>query len=213
MKTFLQTQKKNSIVAAVIVIILGLLLVFWPDQSGGFLCMLLGVSILLTGVIYLFSWFSKRKKGAPTYLVIPGIILLVLGIWLMTSSTSVIILVQYIFAAILLIHGILDLQGAMALMQNRSTRWWVDLVLALITLGLSILIVVNPFGAFEALMTIIGVALIYDGISDLYIIWRLNQAFPTTASSDPSAKQGRGKQADAQQTDVKQDDTKQPPKQ
>ena len=35
----------------------------------------------------------------------------------------------------------------------------------------------NPFGAMEALVFLIGLSLIYDGASDLYLVWRVSRAF------------------------------------
>ena len=54
-------------------------------------------------------------------------------------------------------------------------RWWLDLALSALTLALGALILINPFGTFAALVTLIGLVLIYDGLSDLWIIHRLSR--------------------------------------
>lgn len=177
MKSILYEQRRSSIAAAAVTIVLGGLLVVWPDRSVNFLCMLLGAAIILTGLIYLLGWFRRRRDGYPVFFMLPGVILCALGLWLMTSPASVVRLIQYIFGAILLFHGIVDLQGAVALMGKGLVRWWLDLALAALTIGLGTLILVNPFGTFAALIILIGLALIFDGLSDLYIIWRLSKAF------------------------------------
>lgn len=177
MKTILHEQRLSSVAAAVITLALGLVLVCWPDRSVNFLCMLLGVSIFITGMIYILGWLAKRKSGVPSFFVLPGVILCALGVWLMTSPDSVIMLIQYIFGAILIFHGLVDLQGVFALIRYRLSRWWVDLLLALATAGLGALILFNPFGTFAALVILIGAALIFDGVSDLYLIIRLSLAY------------------------------------
>ncbi|MGE4276616.1 MAG: HdeD family acid-resistance protein [Lawsonibacter sp.] len=177
MKTILHAQRRSSIAAAAVTIALGLVLVGWPDRSIHFLCMLLGASIFLTGIIYFLGWLARRQEGVPVFFVLPGVVLCALGIWLMTSPASVVLLIQYIFGAILIVHGAVDLQGAAALMRQRWNRWWADLLLALLTVALGALILVNPFGTFAALVILIGVALVFDGLSDLYIIFRLSRAF------------------------------------
>ena len=175
MNSILNQQRRSSIAAAVVTILLGLFLAFWPGQSVSFLCMLLGAAIALTGVIYFVGWLARRKAGVPALFVLPGVVLFALGAWLMTSPASVVQLVQYIFGAVLIFHGIVDLQGALALMGQGYSRWWVDLLLAVLTLALGVLVVVNPFGTFAALVTLIGLVLIYDGLSDLWIIHRLSR--------------------------------------
>ena len=177
MNSILRQQRRSSIAAAVVTILLGLFLAFWPGQSVSFLCMLLGAAIALTGVIYFVGWLARRKAGVPALFVLPGVVLFALGAWLMTSPASVVQLVQYIFGAVLIFHGIVDLQGALALMGQGYSRWWVDLLLAVLTLTLGVLVVVNPFGTFAALMTLVGLSLVFDGITDLVIIWRLSRAF------------------------------------
>lgn len=177
MKVLLYTQKKSSAAAALVTAILGVVLIFRPDRTVGFLCMLLGAAILITGAIYILGWFSRRKEGVPALFILPGVVLCALGGWLLTRPREVMLLVQFIFGAILLFHGILDLQGAFSLLRQRWGRWWIDLLFALGTIGLGVLILVNPFGALDALVILIGVSLVFDGVSDLILIWRLGRAF------------------------------------
>ena len=107
--------------------------------------------------------------------LIPGVVLSGLGIWLMTSSDSVIALVQYVFGAVVIFHGVLDVQSSVSLMRQGAARWGLDLALSALTLALGALILINPFGTFAALVTLIGLVLIYDGLSDLWIIHRLSR--------------------------------------
>ena len=178
MKQILREQRRSSIVAALVTILMGVLLIVVPERSIQLLCALLGGALMLTGVIYLFGWLSKRREsGFPVWFLLPGVILVALGLWLCTSPASVVLLIQYIFAAILLFHGVLDIQGAVSLMRRGWDRWWLDLLLAALTLLLGVLVIVNPFGATELLLTVIGVSLIFDGVSDLALIHRLTRAF------------------------------------
>ena len=176
MRSILREQRRSSMAAAVITILVGILLVFWPDRSIRFICMLLGAAIVLTGVIYILGWLTRRRQGAPAFYVLPGVILLAVGLWIVTSPDSVVRLIQYVFGAILIFHGLVDLQGAAALTRQRVHRWGVDLLVSLLNIGLGVLIMVNPFGTFAALVILIGGALIFDGVSDLYLIRRLTRA-------------------------------------
>lgn len=176
MKTILHAQRRSSIAAAAVTIALGLVLVGWPDRSIHFICMLVGVSIFLTGIIYFLGWLARRREGVPAFFVLPGVVLCALGIWLMTSPASVILLIQYIFGAILIVHGLVDLQCVAVLIRRRWKRWWADLLLALLTAALGALILINPFGTFATLVLLIGAALVFDGLSDLYLIWRISRA-------------------------------------
>jgi uncharacterized membrane protein HdeD (DUF308 family) len=141
------------------------------------MCTVLGGILLLSGLLYVATWFAGReKKSSSSILVIPGVILCGLGVWLMLSSDSVISLIQYVFGAILVFHGFLDIQGAIALASYKANKWWFDFLLGLGTLGLGVAVLLNPFGSFSALITVIGLALVYDGFTDLWLILRLTFA-------------------------------------
>ena len=177
MKSVLQEQRRSSALVALVTIVLGVVLVVWPDRSVSMICAILGGALLLCGLLYVIGWFAgKRQQSKSVFMIIPGVILAGLGVWLMTSSNTVIALIQYVFGAVVLFHGILDLQAAFALLTQRMSKWWIDLLLALLTLGLGLLILANPFGTFAALVVLIGIALIYDGASDIWLILRLRRA-------------------------------------
>lgn len=176
MKSILSEQRRSSAFAAIATILLGLVLVFWPNRSVTLMCSLLGGTLMIVGLVYVISWFTgRRKQGSPAIVLIPGVVLAGLGIWLMSSSETVITLIQYVFGAVVIFHGVLDIQGAVSLFSHRIDRWWVDALLAVLTLVLGFVVLINPFETFAALVMLIGLTLIYDGASDLWLIWRLTK--------------------------------------
>ena len=184
MKSILREQRRSSIAAAAVTVLVGILLVVWPNHSVDLICKILGVAVCVTGVIYILGWLSRRKEGAPIYFILPGVILIALGLWLVTMPESVVLLIQYLFGAILIFHGVIDLQGAMVLMRCRAPQRGIDLVLSILTVVLGILVIINPFGTFAALIMLIGIALIYDGVSDLYLVWKLSRVAKEIDSGD-----------------------------
>ena len=58
------------------------------------MCTLLGAALLICGLVYILGWLVRRREGGiSAFTLIPGVVLSGLGIWLMTSSDSVIALV------------------------------------------------------------------------------------------------------------------------
>ena len=173
MGNIFREQRRSSIVMAVLTLLLGLLLVLAPNRSIRLLCTVLGAAMLVAGLIYLFTWLAKRREGFPAWFLIPGLILAALGLWLLTSPGSVIVLIQFSVAAVLIFHGVIDLQGAVSLARLGIPNWWVDLVLAVLTVVLGGVVLLN----MEAMTMLIGASLVYDGASDLYLIYRVSKAF------------------------------------
>ena len=91
MKTILQEQRRSSVIVALITMVLGAVLVVWPDRSVRLMCTLLGAALLICGLVYILGWLVRRREGGiSAFTLIPGVVLSGLGIWLMTSSDSVI---------------------------------------------------------------------------------------------------------------------------
>lgn len=63
----------------------------------------------------------------------------------------------------------------MSLCQSRYDKWWVALLLALVTIGFGVLLIFNPFAAVDTLIRFIGIFLIYDGVSDIWIMSRVSK--------------------------------------
>lgn len=179
MGNIFREQRRSSIVMAVLTLLLGLLLVLAPNRSIRLLCGLLGAALLLVGLSYVRSWadVGRRQAGVPRWFLLPGLLLAALGLWLLTSPGSVIVLIQFSVAAVLIFHGVIDLQGAVSLARLGIPNWWVDLVLAVLTVVLGGVVLLNPFGTMEAMTMLIGASLVYDGASDLYLIYRVSKAF------------------------------------
>ena len=185
MRSILREQWASSVVMALITLALGVFLLFWPDRSMSFLCSLLGGALFIIGIVQILGWFVRRKSGSmPAWFLVPGISLMATGVWLMSSPHLVGALVQYVVAAVLVFHGVIDFQGAVSLASQRWRRWWVDLLLALVTVGLGVLILLNPLESFEVTVMLIGLALAYDGLSDLWLIFRLGRAFRAARLED-----------------------------
>lgn len=177
MNAIFQKQRRSSIVAALVTLALGLVLIFWPDHTAAVLGMLLGGALLAVGLIYVLGWTARRRgEEAPVYALIPGVVLCALGLWLLREPLAMAALVQYIFGAVLIFHGVIDLQGGLALMRMGWRRWWADLLLGVVTVLLGLVVLANPFAAFDMLLMLLGCSLVFDGLSDLYLIWRITRA-------------------------------------
>lgn len=53
------------------------------------------------------------------------------------------------------------------------------MALGVLTIGLGVVVLLNPLGTTGALMMLVGASLIFDGASDLYLIWRLSRRSAT----------------------------------
>ena len=201
MKGFLNSRRVSCALSALCFIALGVFLLGWPELSRIWICRLLGAALLITGAVYVISHFVKSKGAATVfqYDLILGVILAIVGVWLLTTPDLIITFLQYILGAILIIHGVIDLQGALNLRSGGSSHWWPACLIALITLALGAIVIWNPFASINALLMLVGITLIYDGVSDLVILFQLMRTFKKVkeavaeAVEDATAIESEGK--------------------
>lgn len=171
MKSIIQDMKQNYFVNAVIMVILGLVLVIWPDILGVMLCYLLGGALIVMGVIQLISFLRGERLGFYSkFSMLMGIVLVLLGIWICTQPHVVLSIIPVVVGIIVLIHGLMDIQYTLDIRRTGNTKWWIALIAAILTLIVGLLLVFNPFTAYEISMILLGVAMLYDGGSDLVLL-------------------------------------------
>lgn len=163
--------RKNYSVSSLITLILGIVLIVWPDLSGALMCYMLGGALILMGVIQLLIYLrGNREELASRFKMMMGIILALLGIWICVKPDIVLGLIPAVLGIVLIMHAIQDLSYAIEIKNAGAERWWVALIATLITFALGIFLVLHPFFAFKMAMIYIGIGLVYNGISDLVLV-------------------------------------------
>ena len=77
-----------------------------------------------------------------------------------------------IVGIIIILHGIYDLQQAVYLCRAKYSFWWLALLFAVLTVAFGGVLIWNPFEAMNIAVKFIGVFLVFDGVSDLWIFSR-----------------------------------------
>lgn len=176
MERILKRIKTNVMVSAFICMALGIILVVWPGLSVKVVCMAIGVVLVINGISRLMNFIFGRDGSVFSQMnLIMGIIITVIGGWILFQPGTIIAMIPILVGIIIVIHGINNLQQTVSLCQSRYDKWWVALLLALVTIGFGVLLIFNPFAAVDTLIRFIGIFLIYDGVSDIWIMSRVSK--------------------------------------
>ena len=172
----LKKLKTNVVISAMLCIVLGIVLVAWPELSMRIVCTAVGAVLLIGGGVRLAVYFAARDGSVYSQMnLIMGIILAVVGIWILLQPDKVLAIIPIIVGIVIALHGINNLQQAITLCKDKYDKWWVALILGLLTIGFGVLLVCRPFEALDTAVKLIGIILIYDGISDIWIVSRIYQ--------------------------------------
>ena len=174
MSDFLKGLKANYTISAGLCTLLGLVLLIWPGTTMRIVCTLLGSMLLIYGlaqvVLYLIN---KERTMLSQGMMVFGIVLSVIGIWILTSPEMIIMAVPVIVGVLIVIHGVHNVVQAIALKKDGYDRWWLAFLFGALTVVLGGILVYNPFEVAETVVRFIGIFLIYDGVSDIWILSRV----------------------------------------
>lgn len=175
MSEILKNLKWNMVVMALLVIILGLILIFYPEIAAAVIRLIAGWGLLVgsavSGVLYLLG--QRRRFEFNELLFVVGE--LMIALLMISDSGTDIWFLEILFAFILIIHGTIDRREAEKARQCGDERWWAILLCGMLKAILGILIIWILFSGTSMLVRVIGIAFVYDGISDLIIIARISK--------------------------------------
>lgn len=189
MNDLLKRIKTNALLSAALYAVLGLVLLVRPELSAAVLCTALGLILVVCGLIDITAFLRSRDGSlyAAAHLV-AGVVLAAVGVWLISRPTLISVVIPRIIGVLICVHGAGDIGDALTLKKNGSSRWSAAALLGLVTLLLGAVLVFNPFEAFTTVVRIIGVFLIYDGVSDIWITTQVSRAIRQTERDSNAAR-------------------------
>lgn len=174
MEQLLKRVKTNVVISSILCVILGLVLVFWPGLSIRIVCTAVGVVLIVTGITRMIDYFAVRDGSMYSQInLIFGIVLVVVGVWISVKPDKVLAIIPIIVGIVIVIHGLQNIKQAMELWRDKYTKWWVACILGVLTVGFGVLLICRPFTAIDTVVMLIGFFLIYDGISNIWIVSRI----------------------------------------
>ena len=172
---------QSSIFRALCAIVIGALLIKYPDDSVTWLTIAIGALFLLSGIIALIAyWQAKRHAGEytitdqegrvisgsqPTFPIV-GAGSIILGLVLTLSPHAFINGLMYMLAAVLILGGITQLMSLIAARRlgNIPFGYWVCPSLILLT---GLFVVLKPMETAEMPLLILGWCSILYGVIEL----------------------------------------------
>lgn len=171
---YIKSLKVNYSLSAVICVILGIVLLVWPGQSTQVVCMVLGIVLGGFGLIQIILYLATKEKTMVSHsMMMLGVVLAVIGGWIVLKPETIIKAVPMIVGILIVIHGFHNAVQAIDLKKMQYDNWWVALLMSLLTVALGVVLICNPFTIVDTVVRIIGAFLVYDGLSDMWILSRV----------------------------------------
>lgn len=167
----IQAAKLGYILLSVALCVLGGVLIAVPNFSAALLCRLVGVTMLLFGAVKIIGYCSKDLyRLAFQYDLAFGILLIALGGILLFRPDTMVQIICIIMGVCVLADALLKIQISIDSKAFGLEKWWLILVTAILTGVAGFLLVLRPMESARAVMILLGVTLITEGLLNLTTI-------------------------------------------
>lgn len=159
---------KAGVLPSLTFLVLGVLLLVMPQTSLLWICYAFGAVVLVTGIVCLIQYARVRGSGfAAPFLLVGGVITAALGLFTLAQPQTVASFLPVVFGLFILVEGCSRIGAALDLARRKADKWWVLLLLSLLSIALGLLLLFDPFEAAVSAVMLCGVLLIVEGALSL----------------------------------------------
>lgn len=158
---------------AFVFVVLGICFLAWPQTSLFTICYVIGAVILAWGVIRILNFIKNRQLNHTfsfQFNLIVGIFLAVAGLLLIINPNLLIPILPILVGIVITADGLQKIKAGLDSKRMNHEKWWLIIIVALITIIFGISLILNPFAASNAMVRLLGIALIIDGVQNLTVI-------------------------------------------
>lgn len=154
-------------------IVIGVLLMVWPEAAILYLVIAIGVMFFLPSLFSLVGYFMKGRQ-AGMYFPVISLGSLLFGLWLMVSPAFFVSILMYVLGAVLVFAGISQIVTLLSARSHSAVALGYFVMPVLILLA-GLVVLVNPFAAATIPFFILGVSSTIYGITELINIYKFRK--------------------------------------
>lgn len=174
MRELFRKIKADFLLSSILCVVLGIVFIVWREATIKAIGTILAAIMIVIGAVYLCSFFLNAvTKGISAAI---GAIVLLLGIWVLIQPEIIVSLIPIVIGVLLLGHGIRGIKESVDSRKYGCTYWGIGVLLSVISMILGVICIVDAFGVLELASIAIGIALIYNGLSNIWIAVRATTA-------------------------------------
>lgn len=185
-------EKYGSIIMIVAEILIGIIVLFKPEDFTKIVIIGLGIVITLIGIIFLIKYFKSDIIDAiKEKNLFKSLTLITAGLFCIINSNWFIVtfpLLTIIYGIIILITGLMKVQWAIDAIRLKIKKWYITAINAVLSITFAIIIIKNPFTTIAVLWKFIALILILQGILDILQITLSNKVVNKEENNNKEVK-------------------------
>lgn len=168
----LKSMKKSFILTAIVYIVAGIVLVIWPETTTKTICYSLGLVIIGFGLVHMWHYMKESPASKENnYELVWALLAVAFGIFSILKWQKIVSIIPIILGFAIVFNGLIKLKRAIDLERMHNGSWWHILLLAIANIIFGGILLANPFEAASTLIRVIGIGLIYSGITDFLTLY------------------------------------------
>lgn len=163
---------KNMYLALILCsILVGAVLLIWPQMGVSVMCKVYGVFLLIYGLAKLSGYFTGDLfQLAFQYDFGLGIVSLILGFVLLLRTEHIVEFLAVCIGIFMLVDATLKIQTAIDAKKFGISKWWLILMVAIMVAFVGALLLLAPFETGSVLVRVLGLSICIDGIMNLIVV-------------------------------------------
>lgn len=177
-----------SFLRAICALVIGLILVMFPDQAGDYFVITIGIIFLVPSLISIIGYFAQSSEVRSRF-PIEGVGSLLFGLWLIIMPGFFADLLTFVLGFILVMGGVQQIASLSA------ARRWMQVpggfyVVPVLILIAGLIALLNPTGVRSTAFIIIGISSLIYAVSELINWFKFTRRRPKTPiTSGKTAKE------------------------
>lgn len=164
----LRAAKYGYIVLSVLICGFGIFLMAFPDLPRSLLCWTGGILLIAFGCVKILGYLSKDLyQLAFQYDLAFGILLIILGVFMIFRSDVVTHLICILSGLFILADSLLKIQIAVDAKTFGLRYWWLILTMAVLTAVFGAMLLFRTKAAAAVLVALLGISFLFEGILNL----------------------------------------------
>ena len=185
----IRAARLGYILISIALCVLGIVSIAVPTLSAVLICRISGVLMILFGIIKILGYCSRDLyRLAFQHDLASGILLLALGTVMLVRTKPMVYALCTVLGIYVLGDALLKIQIAIDSKVFGLRKWWLILSAAILTGVVGFLLIFRPWEGAQALMILLGISLITEGVMNLITILTAVKLFrnipPTVIDAD-----------------------------
>jgi len=167
----LKKVKNIYITLTICSILVGILLLAWPDIGLDVTCKVYGIFLIAYGIAKLSSYFTKDLfQLAFQFDFGLGVVSIILGLVMLFRTQQIVEFVALCIGIFMLVDAALKIQTSIEAKKFGINRWIGILITAIITGVVGALLLFSPFHTTSVIVRIVGLGICVDGLMNIIVL-------------------------------------------